>query len=303
MGVSVAEYLGQRTDVTTPTIIPITTKTPCPFSSGNACMKTGKGKNPVCGVRKEDGTYWIVCENRLCTTKKNIPLCTHQQNILLDIARHIYDSSITADQVAVKREVPLKVSDTTDYKADYIMTINDGKSPYPGPDRIILEMQGGGETSGTEKLTAIVNAWKNHPTPTNALLSQQSKASTLETNAWRRQQEQFIVKGNIAMQTWKGYGIAFCVGTLLYDYLNRKIDFSTLPDLHDHNWTLAIIGIKEDTSLPPTPGPIPLIVDETRLRFTNYQTFVHALINQGIPSPEAFTGTFITLNNISKNIP
>ena len=273
MGVSVAEYLGQRTDVTAPDIIPVTTKTPCPFSSGNNCMKTGGGKNPICGVRKEDGTYWIVCENRLCTTKKDIPLCPHQKNILLDIAQHIYNPSVTAEQVAVKREVKLKVSDTTDYKADYVMTIDDGRSPYPGPDRIILEMQGGGETSGTEKLTAIVNEWKNHAAPTNALLRKPSGASTLETNAWRRQQEQFIVKGNIAMQTWKGYGMAFCVGTPLYDYLSRKIDFSTLPDLHAHNWTLALIGIKEDTSLPPTPGPVPLIVDESRLLFTNYQTY------------------------------
>lgn len=303
MGVSVAEYLGQRTDVATPNIKPVTEKAQCPFSSGNNCMKTGGKKNPICSVRKEDGTYWIVCENRLCTTKKDLPLCPHQQKILLDIAHHIYDPSVTADRIAVKREVQLKVSDITDYKADYVMTIDNGQSPYPGPDRIILEMQGGGETSGTEKLTSIVNKWKSHEAPTNSLLSMPSGASPLETNAWRRQQEQFIVKGNIAMQTWKGYGIAFCVGTLLYDYLSRKIDFSTLPDLHSYNWTLALIGIKEDVSNSPVPGPVPLIVDESRLLFTNYQTFVHALINQGLPSPKAFTGEFITLNNTSINIP
>ena len=135
------------------------------------------------------------------------------------------------------------------------------------------------------------------------MLREESKASTLETNAWRRQQEQFIVKGNIALQTWKGYGMAFCMGTLLYDYLNSKIHFNTLPDLHTHNWTLALIGIKEDTSQPVVPGPIPLVVDESRLLFTNYQTFVHALINQGMPTPEAFTGDFVDLNNTPCNIP
>ena len=223
MGVSVAEYLGQRTDINAPIISPVFNKALCPFSGGNTCMKSGSGKNPICGVRKEDGTYWIVCENRLCTTKKDLPLCAHQKSILLDIARHIFSKTITANDVLVKREEKLKVSDTTSYKADYIMTIKDGKSPFSGPDRVILEMQGGGETSGTEKLTKIVNAWKNMPVPTNAALRSPSGANTLETNAWRRQQEQFIVKGNIAMLTWKGYGIAFCVGTLLYDYLESKI--------------------------------------------------------------------------------
>ena len=296
MGVSVAEYLGQRTDVAAPNIVPTLNKALCPFSAGNTCMKTGKGKNPICSVRKDDGTYWIVCENRLCTTKKDLPLCPHQQGILLDIAQHVFDPTITLDRVSVKREVKLRVSNT-EYKADYIMTIDNGQSPFSGPDRIILEMQGGGETSGTEKLTKIVNDWKGSPAPTNTQLRAASGASTLETNAWRRQQEQFIVKGNIAMLTWKGYGIAFCVGTLLYDYLKNKIDFSTLPDLHQHNWTLALIGIKEDTSNPPHPGPVPLKVDETRLLYTNYQTFVHALINQGLPSPEAFKGAFVSLNN------
>lgn len=302
MGVYVAEYLGQRTDVDNPAIVPVLRSATCPFSSGNNCMKTGGGKNPICSVRKEDGTYWIVCENRLCTTKKDIPLCAHQQGILLDIAHHIFSPMLKMDQVSVKREVQLRVADTK-YKADYIMTINDGISPYAGPDRVILEMQGGGETSGTEKLTAVVNRWKNDANPTNSMLREMSGASTLETNAWRRQQEQFIVKGNIAMLSWKGYGIAFCVGTLLYDYLSRKIDFSTLPNLHLHNWTLALIGIKEDTSAPAVPGSVPLVVDEERLLFTNYQTFVHALINQGLPSREAFTGEFITLENQPKNIP
>lgn len=302
MGVSVAEYLGQRTDVDFPVITPVRTKQPCPFSEGNNCMKSGKKKKPVCSVRKDDGTYWVVCQNRLCTTKKDIPLCLHQQAILLDIAKHIFSPTVTADQVFVKREVQLRVSDLTEYKADYIMTIGDGSSPFPGPDRLILEMQGGGETSGTEKLTKIVNDWQRNPRRTNAQLRSMSGASTLETNAWRRQQEQFIVKGNIAMLTWKGDGIAFCVGTLLYDYLARKIDFSSMPDLREHNWTLALVGIKENENLPVVPGPVPLAVDETRLLYTNYQTFVHALINQGLPSPDAFSGDFICLDNTCKII-
>ena len=301
MPITVAEYYGQRTDFDSPVIVPAPNRSPCPFADGLVCPKCKDGGNPVCVVRKDDGTFWIVCEHRLCATKKNLPLCDHQKGILLDVARRLFDPSLTADEVFVKREVYVNVANTQ-YHADYIMTYRDGHSPLEaGPDRVILEMQGGGETSQTGKMTRLVNAWKANPNRTNEELRSPSDASPLITNAWRRQQEQFIVKGNIAMQTWKGYGIAFCVGTLLYDHLKAKLRFDTMPDLRTHNWTLALVGIKEDETAPVVPGPIPLKVDESRLFYTNYQTFVHALINQGIPSPDAFSGTYLSLNNNEKN--
>ena len=302
MPITVAEYYGQRTDLDMPVIEPVTGRSPCPFADGKDCPKTFKSdQNPVCAVRKEDGTFWIVCPDRLCTTKKDIPLSHYQRGILIDVARHIFDKSLTPDEVFVKREVLVNVANTK-YHADYIMTYRGGHSPLtPGPDRVILEMQGGGETSNTGTMTSIVNAWKNNPDRSNADLRQRSSASPLITNAWRRQQEQFIVKGNIAMQTWKGYGIAFCVGTLLFDHLKDKLRFDTMPDLRTHNWTLALIAFREDESAPVRPGPVPLVVDESRLFFTNYQTFVHALINQGLPSPRAFSGTYLSLNNEETN--
>ena len=79
MGVSVAEYFGQRTDVDNPTIVPINIPDrvngsiqwndncpKCPFSSGNQCKKLKSGNEPVCAVRKSDGTLWINCSERLC---------------------------------------------------------------------------------------------------------------------------------------------------------------------------------------------------------------------------------------------
>jgi hypothetical protein len=192
----------------------------------------------------------------------------------------------------------------THYNADFLITLRQGISKYSGPDRLILEMQGGGETTNTGHQTEHIKQWKKLAVPTNAVLRAYTDASTLETNAWRRQQEQFIVKGNIAIKTWKGYGIAFCVGTLLYDYLANKLKDANLPDLHNFNWTLALIAFKEDTQqTPPKPGAIPLIVDQTRLLYTNYQTFVQALINQGKPSLDAFKGHFTTLDNADIEIP
>lgn len=102
MGVSVAEYFGQRTDVDVPVIQPISGSHVCPFSNGNNCRKLKKaGQAPVCSVRKENGTLWIVCPDRLCATKKDLPLSMHQSAILLDIARHIFDPTVTPDQIFV----------------------------------------------------------------------------------------------------------------------------------------------------------------------------------------------------------
>lgn len=316
MGVSVAEYYGQRTDVDTSVIYPIVIPEKiagtipwgndcpiCPFSSGNQCKKLKSGNEPVCSVRKPDGTLWINCSERLCTTKKGIPLNEHQKNILLQVGKHIFSPNINANDICVKREERLSVIEGTNYNADFIITVRGGHSDYSGPDRLILEMQGGGETTNTGVQTRYIQQWKRMTTYSNAFLRAETGAQTLETNAWRRQQEQFIVKGNIAMKTWKGYGIAFCVGTLLFDYLMNKLEAANLPDLRNYNWTLALIAFKEDKSQAPQPGPIPLVVDENRLLYTNYQTFVQALINQGEPSLDAFRGTFISLDNEQIDIP
>ncbi len=271
MSVSVAEYMGQRTDDDAHDIVPVpldTASSACPFVSSHICRKCITHKEPVCSVRKSDGTLWITCPDRFCASKKDLDLCEHQKTILLDIARHVFCSNVGPADVCVKREVPLPVVEGTQYHADFIMSFRTGHSPSSGPDRVVLEMQGGGETTNTGKITSHLTNWRSQAVPTNAFLRQETGAATLETNAWRRQQEQFIVKGNIAMQTWKGLGIVFCVGSLLYDYLMNKLHSANLPDLHGHNWTLALLGIKEadgDTG----GGPIPICIDEERLLHTN----------------------------------
>ncbi|CAG7658392.1 NotI family restriction endonuclease [Paenibacillus allorhizosphaerae] len=303
MPVSVAEYLGRRTDVEVEQIEPVEDKTivPCPFMNSH-CSKVKKGLKPVCSVRKSDGTVWITCEHRLCATK-NVPLNQYQSKMLLQIAQTVFSPTIQPEDVCVRREVRLTVNDGTEYNADYIMTLKTGKSPYSGPDRFVLEMQGGGETSQTGRITDHVKMWERLPNRTNESLRTAVGAHTIETNAWRRQQEQFIVKGNIAMQTWKGYGIVFCVGAPLFDYLMTKLADANLPNLRTFNWTLALIGFSEDNRNLVTPGIIPYNVDPNRLLFTNYQTFVQALINQGEPSLDAFSGNFINLVGDSILIP
>lgn len=312
MAVRIAEYLGQRTDVDDP-IEPITDgmQAQCPFMD-RTCDKISKKNHPVCCVRKPDNTLWIVCEHRLCSTrqKKKIIngnkielidtiLVDHQRDILRKVARLIYqDHQLQDDEIGVKREVniPLPDSDNS-YHADYVMRNFSGRGRV---DEVLLEMQGGGETSSTGSITRHIAAWAESEVPTNELLRQLVTANTIETNAWRRQQEQFLVKGNVVDQT--GGKIVFAVGSLLYDYLHRRFRNANLRDLKAHNWTLCIFAFKENTTQAPTPGPIPLEIDESRTLFTNYSTFVRFLTDQGAPRPELFEGTFLRLDNSTVTI-
>ena len=121
MAVSIAEYLGQRTDVDQQ-IVPVAkgTQIQCPFMD-RTCDKASKVKNPtppVCSVRKPDGTVWIVCEHRLCSTrqkktvivngrKKQIEniLVEHQRDILRKVAKLIYqDPELQDSEIGVRRE-------------------------------------------------------------------------------------------------------------------------------------------------------------------------------------------------------
>ena len=296
MGVSIAEYFGKRTDVLTPVIEPVTrvsVNKKCPFMD-KECAKVSKGLKPVCSVRKHNGDIWIVCRDRLCSTNKNIRLTDYQKNILLNISREVFSTEIQKEHIYIKREEKIPVVGSSNYHADYIMSIKNFSGRLSGPKNVVLEMQGGGETSNTGHITGHIDKWENQQDRTNSFLSQEVNAGTIETNAWRRQQEQFIVKGNIASQT--GGAIVFCVGSPLYDYLWQRVSTAPLKDLRHHNWSMCLICFEEDKGNQPEPGPIPLKINSSKVLFTNYITFVQTLINQGEPYPAMFAGTFETLD-------
>lgn len=299
MPVIVAEYLGVRTDSDVP-ISPIRDlqskpKVPCPFRNSH-CLKTAKGQQPVCCVRDTNGELWIVCEHRLCaTTPKTSPLNEHQKNILHIVAKLVFGSDTTQESILFKREEPIPITATSDYKADYVMWVNrpPTQSPFGGEKACIVEMQGGGETSGTEKLTAHLKKWASLDKPTNEYIRNPANSGPLVTNAWRRQQEQFLVKGSVAMLT--GGRMVFCVGSLLYDYLMQRLTTTNLQNLKDHNWSLALLAFVEDSDATPpscAPESIQFRIDERRTLYTNYFSFVQALTNQGAPQPRIFTGEF-----------
>jgi hypothetical protein len=303
MSVQVAEYLGIRTDSTSPIVAIPANKAlfqrpkgiPCPFREGS-CSKLTSGNKPVCAVRdKSTNKIWITCEHRLCATQpKSAPPNAHQKNILMQVAKKIFDE-ITEDDLLIKKEVPIPVTTEKNYKADYVLwRLNPKKTaPVNFESAVILEMQGGGETTNTGVLTRHITEWEKRGGMDNAFLRLFMRGvSTLETNAWRRQQEQFLIKGNVAKMT--GGKIVFCVGALIYDYLMERFKENILTDLKKANWTLALIVFdekKDDTS-----DSIKFEIDDSKTLFTDYDTFVQVLTNQSMPNQKIFTGEFMDLS-------
>lgn len=311
MPVVVAEYLGIRTDLDYE-IKPVFSEkkkggvkpmVKCPFKDSH-CNKLKSGNKPVCSVRDSNtNELWIVCEHRLCATQKgdkknNIALVDHQKNVLHEVAKTVFDPNITRENVLVNREVSIPVTDDSSYAADYVMWRRDPTLITSfNPDRpIVLEMQGGGETTNTGDLTEHISQWELGNVPLNKTVT---KTSPLVTNAWRRQQEQFLIKGNTAMLT--GGRIAFCIGSMIYDYLMPRLTSTTrFPSLKNANWTLALLTFVEDKSTLSTstsaPYSIPLKIDEEKSLFTNYGFFVQAITNQGTACNEMFLGPFVDLS-------
>ena len=312
MAVSVAEYLGidvENGNQIFPAVSGSGTNVPCPFREG-VCDKVSKGNKPVCSVRDGSGTLWIVCQHRLCATSpKDASLTDYQVDVLLAIGRTIWVGDAQKDDIAVKREAPVRTAGRSDSRADYVMVptprlLSRDKSGSIGP--VVLEMQGGGETSNTGALTKLVERWEREPNCENnlsTLVTQAKSVGTIEANAWRRQQEQFLYKGNVAVNSFGR--LVFAVGSKLYDYLMNNLAATTMQDLRDANWTLALVGVSEDRLKSSesfgTGNSVHLKIDESRLLFTSYQKFVQALTNQGGSDPQLFSGYFIQLDGTTFN--
>ena len=317
MGISVTEYLGHRTDNDSDLIQAQSSRNKiCPFNA-LPCEKIVKGNKPVCSVRNfgrkrtippdqlGENPFWIVCEHRLCSTSMKkvhgVPSLTdHQIERLMQIAKVVFEDSASISNVFVRSEVSIKVNDERrqDMHADYVMTYTpEHPDAYEGKKKLIIEMQGGGETSSTGNMTRHVDNWEHNAARTNeGLRSLISKVGILATNAWRRQQEQALVKSNVSEKTPNVDGFVLCVGSCLYNYLNTKLNLDNLACQPGEDWKVAIISFKENHALPISDGPIPLAVDKV-IKIPTYMSFISAITSQGKSTPEAFRGEFLGLDN------
>lgn len=318
MAISVTEYLGKRTDLDNAQIAPHSAENDiCPFY-GKRCEKIIKGLKPVCSIRNfgrktelsqdeyNDYPIWIVCENRLCSTKtKNrngtLSLTDYQKNILNQVANAVLGITVNPNDLYVKSEANVQVNEDRkqDMHADFVLTYCPNVE-YTGKKKLIIEMQGGGETSNTGTLTKKVDDWEKSESPSNSVLrSLVSGVGILQTNAWRRQQEQALVKSNVAERTPNVDGFVLCIGDKLYDYLEPKLKLNNTNYEEGEDWKVTIVTFKENIQAPAVEGPLPLVVNRV-IRYSTYNDFVSAITRQGKSSETAFEGKFISLTGIER---
>jgi len=206
-------------------------------------------------------------------------------------------------RVAVQREGTVRrrpgQNSSDDSSADYFMVFleKDSDELHPRFKPIILEMQGGGETSNTKAMSNHVKLWEKD---SRVSLDQQMPISSIETNAWRRQQEQFLIKGSVA--TRSNGKLVFVVGARLFDKLMSNL--TSIPTKIDveGGWTLAVLGLVESGTGVCTGKSIPIAIDPGRTLFTDYGAFARSLTDQGQYDPELFVGNYVTLDGKSVSV-
>jgi len=223
--------------------------------------------------------------------------------MLLRVARTIFSPSILPHQVEYKREKDVLVSQNLDpdaapndmfHSADFILSVPDMNIPVIGPRRVIAEIQGGGETSSTGAITSQANQWALDSQNNEFLRMPLSKPGTIQTNAWRRLQEQILGKGSTAAKT--GYGFVAVVGDVVADYIIRIMPGLVAQKLNPmtDSWNLAFVVFREVASEnsqianPLIPGAVELDVDNSRTIFTTMDRFIEAIKTRGVNFPNVF---------------
>lgn len=312
MPLSVAEYLGQRTDSTHFDIIPSdfggSIVPTCPFS-GVACqkLKSSKPSPPVCSVRTTDGKPFIVCSDRLIPSKANALSSSHI-SALAAVSGVLFPKASTKE-VGYKRQVSIPFSKGRKIVLDYVLQVNPQAGYKLGRDKVILEIQGGGETSSTGSITHHVAKWASLTHPDNQFLAQALDASYLRglckikggstvnvpgiipNNAWKRQLDQVLKKSVLARQFNAGF--ALVMGEILYDYVQVTL---SVKGEYFPEWEIALLGIAETYS---DSAESILYNKASKAVFLSYANFITALQDFSLPADikTPFGGKFTTLRN------
>jgi hypothetical protein len=324
LAVTIAEYLGQRTDASSSDIIPSirggSNVPTCPFSGG-ACIKLAHNPplQPVCTVRIDDktakGRAFIVCSNRLIPAQA-VNITPAHTAALASIAQTVFPGVANKD-IGYRRQVGLNLNPGS-LILDYILHVDPIAAYARGPERVFLEVQGGGETNNTGTITRYIDDWNNQTPPTNAFLSQPLNTKNLRAhlnikkgkvnvpgiipnNAWKRQLDQILKKAIIANHF--GGAFALVCGDVLYDYIRRSIP---VGGAFFQQWEVALIGVSEvPASLPITPGAPLALTHVTKSVFMTFADFIAALQGFQVPASlnDPFKGSFDTLTNQKFTVP
>lgn len=293
MAVSVAEYLGQRTDVDQPSILPTTIGArpapTCPFV-GAPCSKLNRSnaQQPVCTVRTSDGRPWVVCTDRLIPSRSK-SITPYHTAILGGVAERLFPGADPID-IGFKAQQSITMDDGKRVVLDYALRTRDEQ--FEGRSRAILEIQGGGETSSTGYISKHVKNWAEGKPRTNEILRQSiGKAGIIPNNAWKRQLEQMFRKVPIALRFNAGF--ALVMGEVLFDYISGTL--GARNEYHP-DWEIALISIAETPSEQSGAIRLDNVVNST---FLTFEQFIQAISNFPLPEDmgNPFEGDFRTLAN------
>src|SRR4051812_208269 len=146
MAVTVAEYLGANANTNPqphPVVAPGQPIPGCPFT-GLDCVKIGRGAPPVCSVWA-DNELWITCDQRLLSARQAAPINHQYINVrATEISSLLWPHPLTPADVAVARQFTILTS-----QSDFVFALNPGWRVVNLPVRYVMEIQGGGDTTGS----------------------------------------------------------------------------------------------------------------------------------------------------------
>ena len=163
-------------------------------------------------------------------------------------------------------------------------------------DACILEIQGGTETSYTKILSDHVTKWENGEEvglddfPVRVIRKGRlTTPGLIPANAWRRLQEQIIVKGGICVSSDKKFVAA--MGKTIYLRLLEKLPLiETMKRQKIRNWNCAFIPYEISKG-----EAINFYFDINNILYLDLKELVNSLIEYGVRDDELFTTDMIPL--------
>lgn len=211
---------------------------------------------------------------------------SYQRSRLLEISKVIFEDGIEPQDIEYKYEVTTQLRQ----RADFIL-----RDKRNG-DACILEIQGGGETSSTRIMSDHVTRWENGEQvglddfPVRVTRSGRlATPGLIPANAWRRLQEQIIVKGGICVISNKKFVAA--MGKNIYLRLIEKlplIETMKRPKLGDWNCAFIPYQISKGET-------INFYIDINNVLYLDLKKLVTSLIEYGVRDDELFRTEMIPL--------
>lgn len=285
MAVKIVEFLGMNAHSLSASDYQAAEKL-CPYI-GTMCKKINREleQKPMCVVESRGGVPLIVCEHRLLSTVMHNPT-SYQRARLFEISQIIFDEGIESKDIEYKYEVTTRLRQ----RADFVL-----RDKRNG-DACILEIQGGGETSSTRILTDHVTKWENGENlRLDDFLVRVTKSGKMTApglipaNAWRRLQEQIIVKGGICVSSEKKFVAA--MGKTIYLHLLGKLPtIESMKQQKSGSWNCAFIPYEISKS-----EQIDFNLDKDNVLYLDLKELVTKLIEYGVRDDELFAADMIPL--------